>query len=82
MSIAIRRAEPRDIEKVSILLSEVLELHAKLRPGYICVRNDQIYSRRADKDIFRRYDAGIRRRRRWGSGGICFLHIQKPSVQH
>ena len=32
MSTAIRRAEPRDIEKVSILLSEVLELHAKLRP--------------------------------------------------
>ena len=35
MSIAIRRAEPRDIEKVSILLSEVLELHAKLRPNIL-----------------------------------------------
>ena len=32
MDITVRRAEIKDIDKVSILLSEVLELHAKLRP--------------------------------------------------
>ena len=44
MSIEIRRAETRDIDKVSVLLNEVLELHARLRPDifisgttkYIC----------------------------------------------
>ena len=32
MDITVRRAEIKDIDKVSMLLSEVLELHAKLRP--------------------------------------------------
>ena len=32
MSIKIRRAEKKDIAKVSLLLQEVLTLHAKIRP--------------------------------------------------
>ena len=32
MEISIRKAESRDIPKLSELLSEVLELHAKIRP--------------------------------------------------
>ena len=32
MEVTVRKAEIKDIEKVSKLLSEVLELHAKLRP--------------------------------------------------
>lgn len=32
MSIAVRRAEERDTEKILLLLNEVLELHAKIRP--------------------------------------------------
>lgn len=32
MSIKIRRAEKKDISKVSLLLNEVLELHAGIRP--------------------------------------------------
>ena len=31
MDITVRRAEAKDIDKVSKLLSEVLEIHAKLR---------------------------------------------------
>lgn len=32
MSISVRKAEEKDVAKVSILLNEVLELHAKIRP--------------------------------------------------
>lgn len=32
MSITVRRAEKRDIPEVKVLLSEVLELHAAIRP--------------------------------------------------
>ena len=32
MAITIRRAESRDLDKTLKLLSEVLELHAKIRP--------------------------------------------------
>ncbi len=47
MSIEIRRAEARDIDKVSVLLNEVLELHAKAETGHIYIRNNKIHQKRA-----------------------------------
>lgn len=51
MDITVRRAEIKDIDKVSILLSEVLELHAKLRPD-IFISGTTKYTREELTNIF------------------------------
>lgn len=51
MSIEIRRAEARDIDKVSVLLNEVLELHVKLRPD-IFISGTTKYTKKELEDIF------------------------------
>lgn len=51
MSIEIRRAETRDIDKVSVLLNEVLELHARLRPD-IFISGTTKYTQKELEDIF------------------------------
>lgn len=51
MDITVRRAEIKDIDKVSMLLSEVLELHAKLRPD-IFISGTTKYTREELTNIF------------------------------
>lgn len=51
MDITVRRVEIKDIDKVSILLSEVLELHAKLRPD-IFISGTTKYTREELTNIF------------------------------
>ena len=50
--ITVRRAEEKDAEKTMKLLSEVLELHAKLRPD-IFISGRTKYTREQLHDIFR-----------------------------
>ncbi len=50
--ITVRRAEEKDAEKTMQLLSEVLELHAKLRPD-IFISGRTKYTRDQLRDIFR-----------------------------
>ncbi len=50
--ITVRRAEEKDSEKTMQLLSEVLELHAKLRPD-IFISGRTKYTREQLHDIFR-----------------------------
>lgn len=52
MSITIRRAVEKDTEKTMKLLSEVLELHAKLRPD-IFIPGTTKYTREELQEIFR-----------------------------
>lgn len=52
MSITIRRAVEKDAEKTMKLLSEVLELHAKLRPD-IFIPGTTKYTREELQEIFR-----------------------------
>ena len=51
MDITVRRAEAKDIDKVSKLLSEVLEIHAKLRPD-IFISGTTKYTREELTNIF------------------------------
>ena len=50
--ITVRRAEEKDSEKTMQLLSELLELHAKLRPD-IFISGRTKYTREQLRDIFR-----------------------------
>lgn len=50
--ITVRRAEEKDSEKTMQLLSEVLEMHAKLRPD-IFISGRTKYTREQLRDIFR-----------------------------
>ena len=58
MSIEIRRAETRDIDKVSVLLNEVLELHARLRPD-IFISGTTKYTKKELEDIFAHSDTPV-----------------------
>lgn len=49
--IEIRRAEEKDIKKVMDLLSQVLEIHAKIRPDVFCEWNNKIYRCRTVTDV-------------------------------
>ena len=51
MAITIRRAESRDLDKTLKLLSEVLELHAKIRPD-IFISGTTKYTREELQAIF------------------------------
>ncbi len=52
MAITVRRAEDKDADKTLKLLSEVLELHAKLRPD-IFISGTTKYTREELQEIFR-----------------------------
>lgn len=52
MAIIVRRAEDRDTDKTLRLLSEVLELHARLRPD-IFISGTTKYTRQELQEIFR-----------------------------
>ena len=52
MEVTVRKAEIKDIEKVSKLLSEVLELHAKLRPD-IFISGTTKYTKEELTNIFK-----------------------------
>lgn len=52
MAITVRRAEDKDADKTIKLLSEVLELHAKLRPD-IFISGTTKYTREELQEIFR-----------------------------
>ena len=56
--IRVRRAEDRDADRVMKLLSEVLELHAKLRPD-IFISGRTKYTREELHDIFRNEDTPV-----------------------
>lgn len=58
MSISVRKAEDKDMAKVSILLSEVLELHAKIRPD-IFIPGTTKYTPEELKEIFSNEDTPV-----------------------
>ena len=58
MSISVRKAEDKDMAKVSILLSEVLELHAKIRPD-IFIPGTTKYTPEGLKEIFANEDTPV-----------------------
>lgn len=58
MEINVRKAEVKDIERVSELLSEVLELHAKLRPD-IFISGTTKYTKEELEAIFNNEDTFV-----------------------
>ena len=70
--ITVRRAEEKDAEKTMKLLSEVLELHAKLRPD-IFISGRTKYTREQLHDIFRDDENS----RGQHVGTILFDHVKK-----
>ena len=58
MEVTVRKAEIKDIEKVSKLLSEVLELHAKLRPD-IFISGTTKYTKEELTNIFKNDDTPV-----------------------
>ena len=60
MAITIRRSESRDLDKTLKLLSEVLELHAKIRPD-IFISGTTKYTREELQAIFDNDQPGVRR---------------------
>lgn len=58
MEINVRRAETKDIEKVSKLLSEVLELHALIRPD-IFISGTTKYTKEELETIFENEDTPV-----------------------
>ena len=58
MDITVRRAEAKDIDKVSKLLSEVLEIHAKLRSD-IFISGTTKYTKEELTNIFQNDDTPV-----------------------
>jgi len=58
MNFKIRRAEVRDIDKILLLLSEVHELHAKLRPD-LFISGRTKYTREQLSEIFSNDDTPV-----------------------
>lgn len=58
MEMNVRRAETKDIEKVSKLLSEVLELHALIRPD-IFISGTTKYTKEELETIFENEDTPV-----------------------